>query len=119
MDQRTRHTQRYIEDRQAVMTEARGTVEHQVQEAAEQIKSTVDHALGSFTQVPATVDQAKATVEETLESIKGTVHETFERVKPVADLLDHVQQNAWRMLGSAILLGYILGSFAREHTSAR
>jgi hypothetical protein len=99
------------------MTETRRTVEDQVQETAEQIKSTVNRALGSFTPESKTADQAKAAVDETLESVKATVHETFERVKPVADLLDHVQQSSWLMLGSAILLGYILGSVAGEKAS--
>ncbi len=54
-----------------------------------------------------------------LESVQGTVHETVERLKPTADLLEQVQQNPWLLMGGAILLGYILGSRARENTSAR
>jgi hypothetical protein len=54
-----------------------------------------------------------------LESGQGAVNETVERVKPTADLLDYVQQNPWLLVGSAILMGYTLGSLARENTSAR
>ena len=54
-----------------------------------------------------------------LESVKGTGNETVERVKPTADLLAYVQQNPWLLMASAILMEYILGSLARENTSAR
>jgi hypothetical protein len=53
-----------------------------------------------------------------IESIKLTVDETAERVNTTADLLNQVRRSPWIMLGGAILLGYILGSLAREASSA-
>jgi ElaB/YqjD/DUF883 family membrane-anchored ribosome-binding protein len=71
-----------------------------------------------FTQVQETVDGAKAAVDAMLESVTGMVQETVERMKPAADLLDHVQQNPWLLLGGAILMGYILGGLAGEKASS-
>ena len=81
--------------------------------------STVHRALDGYTQFQTTGDGAKTAVDEVLERVKGTVNEMVERMKPAADLLDDVQQNPWLLMGSVILMGYILGSFAREHSSAR
>ena len=90
-----------------------------VQETVDGVKSTVESAMEGVKQVQETVEGAKAAVDEILESVKGTVNETVERMQPVADLLDHVQQNPWLLLGGAILMGYILGSFTSEPGSSR
>jgi ElaB/YqjD/DUF883 family membrane-anchored ribosome-binding protein len=75
-------------------------------------------AMEGFKQISQIDDGAQSAVDELLESVKGTVNETVERVKPAADLLDSVQQNPWLLVGSAIVMGYIFGSLAREHLSA-
>jgi ElaB/YqjD/DUF883 family membrane-anchored ribosome-binding protein len=117
MDQNTSHGQRNIEEPQLAVTENMAGVEERVQQMVEGLKSTVHRAMERFKQMQETVDGAKTAVDELIESIKGTVNETVERVKPTADLLDDVQQNPWFLVGSAILMGYVLGSLARENTS--
>jgi hypothetical protein len=94
-------------------------VEARVQETVEGLKSTLHSAMEGFEQVQETVDGGKAAVDAMLESVKGTVHDTVQRVKPTVDLLTQVRQNPWLLMGSAILLRYILGSLARENTSTR
>jgi hypothetical protein len=54
-----------------------------------------------------------------LEHVKATVYEMVEQVKPTADLLNDRQQTPWFLMGSAIVMGYILGSLARENTFVR
>ena len=100
------------------MTESMGRVEKRVQETVAGLPSTVHSAMEGFKQIQGTVDGAKTAVDELIESVQGTVNETVERVKPAADLLDYVRQNPWLLVGSAILMGYTLGSLARENTSA-
>jgi ElaB/YqjD/DUF883 family membrane-anchored ribosome-binding protein len=118
MDQRTGHSQRQIDERRAAVTENLEGVEERVQETVDGVKSTVDSAMEGFKQVQETIDGAKAAVDEMLESVTGTVNDTVERMKPAADLFEHVQQNPWLLLGGAILMGYILGSLAREEASS-
>jgi phage shock protein A len=115
MDQRTGHSQRRVDERRAAVTGDLERVEERVQETIDGVKSTVESALEGFKQVQEKVDGAKATADEMLESVTGTVNDTVERMKPVADLLDHLQQKPWLLLGGAILMGYILGSLAREN----
>jgi ElaB/YqjD/DUF883 family membrane-anchored ribosome-binding protein len=119
MDQRTGHSQRSSEAQGAVKTEDMARVEERMQETIEGIKSTVDSALEGFKQVQDTVDGAKTAVDETIESVKATVHEAVERVQPLAGFLDYVRQNPWLLMGSAVLMGYILGSLASEKASSR
>jgi ElaB/YqjD/DUF883 family membrane-anchored ribosome-binding protein len=119
MDQYTGHSQRNPEMQQAVMTENTERINARVQETVAGVQSTVHRALEGFKQMQTTGDGAKTAVDEVLERVKGTVNEMVERMKPAADLLDDVQQNPWLLMGSVILMGYILGSFAREHSSAR
>jgi ElaB/YqjD/DUF883 family membrane-anchored ribosome-binding protein len=117
MDQRTGQAQRPIDERQAAVTEKMGSVEARVQETVDGVKATVEGAIEGFKQVQETVDGAKAVVDELLERVTGTVHDTVERMQPAAGLLEYVQQNPWLLLGGAILMGYLLGSLARDHAS--
>jgi ElaB/YqjD/DUF883 family membrane-anchored ribosome-binding protein len=116
MDQRGGDTRR--EDVRAAMTEKIGIVEERAQETIEGVKSTVDQALEGFKQVQGTMEGAKSAIDTIVETAKLTVDETVERVKGTADLIDQVQQHPWIMLGSAILIGYLLGGLARETFSA-
>jgi hypothetical protein len=101
------------------MTADMGQVEAQVQETVEGIASALDSALKGFKQVQDTVDGAKAAVDEVLESVEGMVHETVGRVKPMSNLLEHMQQNPWLLLGGAILMGYLLDRLTRGSASPR
>jgi ElaB/YqjD/DUF883 family membrane-anchored ribosome-binding protein len=118
MDQRARDTRRDIEGARAVMTEKIGMVEERAQETIEGVKSTVNQAMEGFTQAQETMKGAKSAIDTIVETVKLTVEETVERAKGTADLIDQVQQHPWIMLGSAILMGYLLGGLARETLSA-
>jgi hypothetical protein len=118
MDQSEGDIRRDIEGARAAMTEKIGIVAERTQETMEGVKSTVDQAMEGFKQVQETVAGAKSAADTLIESVKLTVDETVERVNTTADLLNQVQQHPWILLGSAILLGYILGGLARETSSA-
>jgi ElaB/YqjD/DUF883 family membrane-anchored ribosome-binding protein len=113
MDQRGGDTRR--EDVRAAMTEKISIVEERAQETIDGVKSTVDQALEGFKQVQGTMEGTRSAIDTMAETAKLTVDETVERVKTTADLIDQVQQHPWVMLGSAILMGYILGSLARKN----
>ena len=116
MDQRGGDTRR--EDVRAAMTEKIGIVEEHAQETIEGVQATVEQALDGFTQAQATMQGATAALDTLVATVKLTVEETVERAKGTADLIDQVQQHPWIMLGSAILMGYLLGGLARETLSA-
>jgi ElaB/YqjD/DUF883 family membrane-anchored ribosome-binding protein len=145
MAQRTGQAQQPSNERQAAVTENLGRVEEQVQETIDGVTSTVERALEGFTQLQETVEGAKATVEEVLErvhvALKDTidgVKTTVERIDPAqlqqnpwtivqttAELVDpaHMHHNPWILIGSAIVMGYLLGTLelgglGREQTSS-
>jgi ElaB/YqjD/DUF883 family membrane-anchored ribosome-binding protein len=107
MDQRESDIRQDIEGTRAAMAEKIGMVEERVQETAAEVKSTVDSAMEGFKQVQETVDEAKSAIDRLIESVKDTATEMVEEVK----------QNPWLMVGSAGLLGYILGSLTSERLS--
>ena len=107
MDQRESDIRQDIEGTRAAMAEKIGLVEERVQETAAEVKSTVDSAMEGFKQVQGTVEEARSSIDRLIESVKGTVN----------DMVDSVKQNPWLMVGSAGLLGYILGSMASERSS--
>jgi ElaB/YqjD/DUF883 family membrane-anchored ribosome-binding protein len=108
MDQRQSDIRQDIEGTRAAMTEKIGMVEERVQETAAEVKSTVDSAMEGFKQVQGTVEEAKSAIDKLIDSVKETAN----------DMVDGVKQNPWLMVGSAGLLGYILGSLASERSSS-
>jgi ElaB/YqjD/DUF883 family membrane-anchored ribosome-binding protein len=118
MDQREGDIRRDIEGTRAAMTEKVGMAAERAQETMEAIKSTANQAMEGFKQVQETVEGATSAINTVIENAKLSMAETGERVKATADLFDRVKQNPWLMLGSGILLGYMLGSLARDTSSA-
>jgi hypothetical protein len=118
MDQREGDIRRDIGDSRAAMAEKVGIVVERAQETMGGVKSTINRAMAVFKQAQGTVGGTKSAADRLIESVKLTVDETAERVNTTADHLHQVRQSPWIMLGAAILLGYILGSLAREASSA-
>jgi hypothetical protein len=118
MDQGESDIRQDIEGTRAAMAEKIGMVEERAQETMVGVKSTVGHAVEGFKQAQETAEGAKSAVDTIIEGVKLTVDETVERLETTANLIDQVKQDPWILLGSALLLGYILGSLARETSSA-
>lgn len=89
---------------------ARSTVE----DIVENVKETVDETVGT---VKETVGDAKSTVEDIVGNVRGTMDDTVSRVKQSFDLRYQVEQRPWFMVGSSILVGYLLGSLGRRQPS--
>jgi ElaB/YqjD/DUF883 family membrane-anchored ribosome-binding protein len=145
MAQRTGQAQQPNDERQAAVTENLGRVEERVQETVDGVTSTVERALEGFTQLQEPVEGAKAAVEEVLERVHVALKDTLDGVKTTVKRLDpaHLQQNPWTLMqttaelidpphmnhnpwiliGSAIVMGYLLGtlelgSLGREHAAS-
>jgi ElaB/YqjD/DUF883 family membrane-anchored ribosome-binding protein len=124
MAHRTGQAQQPSDERQAAVTENLGRVEERVQETIEGAKATVEEVLERVhVALKDTIDGVKTTVERIdpapLQQNPWTI------VKTTAELVDpaHMHHNPWILIGSAIVMGYLLGTLelsglGREHTSS-
>jgi ElaB/YqjD/DUF883 family membrane-anchored ribosome-binding protein len=140
MAQRTGHNPRPFEERRATVTEQLESVGARVQETAERVSSAAEHARKGGTQVQEAVDGAKAAVEEVLGRVHVALQDMLEGAKTMAQRMDpaQIEQNPWAplhataglieparvhhtpwiLIGSAIALGYLLGTLECHSAAA-
>jgi len=122
-----------IEDTRAAMTEKLVMLEERIRETVagaqtsveeivedvggivENVKTTVDTTLATVRQ---SVADAHTSMEVIVENVKGTVGDTVATVQRTFDLPLQVEQHPWAMVGGALLVGYMLGSWGGGHPSA-
>jgi ElaB/YqjD/DUF883 family membrane-anchored ribosome-binding protein len=92
-------------------------IEARVHEALDGAKGTVDSVMESFERIQQTVAQAKATVDSLMAVVEAATSEAADNVRSGAALIQQVRQRPWITFGSAILMGYILGSLASTQSS--
>jgi ElaB/YqjD/DUF883 family membrane-anchored ribosome-binding protein len=114
MDKTESDLKQNIEETRAAMTEKIEKIEGRVHETMEGTKSTIDSIVGNINRVKDTIEETKSVIDVSIDTLRQAVDETVERVKSTAELVDQVKQNPWIMLGSALLVGYILGSLKRQ-----
>jgi hypothetical protein len=79
------------------------------------VKATVDTTLVAVQQG---VAGTQAAVGAMVEHVKGTVEETVATVQRTFDLPLQTEHHPWPMVGGAVLVGYMLGSWGGGHPSA-
>ena len=133
MAHRTDDIRHDIADTRAAMTEKLAMLEERVREtiagaqaSAEEImedvggivkdvKTTADTTLAAVRQG---VAGAQASVEAIVENVQGAVEDTIATAQRLFDLPSQVEQHPWPMVGGALLVGYMLGSWGGGRTSA-
>jgi ElaB/YqjD/DUF883 family membrane-anchored ribosome-binding protein len=114
MDKTESHIKQNIEETRAAMTEKIERIEGRVHETIEGTKSTIDSVVGHMNRVKDTMEERKSVLDTSIDTLRQTVDETVDRVKATADLIEQVKQNPWIMLGSAVLVGYVLGGLNHQ-----
>jgi hypothetical protein len=114
MDQTENHIKHNIEETRAAMNEKLDIIEQRVHRTMEGTKSTIDSFAEGVDRIKEAVEGTTSTIDNSIDAFKYAVDETVERVKSTAVLIDQVKQNPWIMLGSAVLLGYVIGSLNRQ-----
>lgn len=116
MDKTESGIKQNIEETRAAMTEKIEKIEGRVHETMEGTKSTIDSIVNNINRVKDTMEETKSVVDTSIDTLRQAVDETVERVKSTAELIEQVKENPWIMLGSAILVGYVLGNLNRHET---
>jgi ElaB/YqjD/DUF883 family membrane-anchored ribosome-binding protein len=117
MDQRENQLQHEIAATREAMDEKIAMIEARVHEALDGARHTVDSLMGSFERIQQTVTQTKTTVDSLMEAVEAATSEAADNVRSAATLIQQVKQRPWLTLGSAVLVGYILGSLAGTTSS--
>jgi hypothetical protein len=107
------------------INDIRRAMDEKIEMIANRIHSTiVGPKIAADTLIENLVQAKKAMQEQTLvmdkdnEPIHRAVAETIERVKAILFLIERVNQDPWTMLGSALLVGYIIGNLNRGNLLA-
>jgi ElaB/YqjD/DUF883 family membrane-anchored ribosome-binding protein len=114
MDQTENHIKHNIEETRAAMNEKLGIIEQRVHRTMEGTKSTIDSFAEGVDRIKEAIEGTTSAIDNSIGAFKYAVDETVERVSSTAALIDQVKQNPWIMLGSAVLLGYVIGSLNRQ-----
>jgi ElaB/YqjD/DUF883 family membrane-anchored ribosome-binding protein len=114
MDQREIAIKQDIKETRAAMDRKIEMIENRVHGTVEEAKSTVDAVVNKVKHVHETVLGAKSKVDDIIESASIAMDETVERAKYTTSLVREVNQSPWITLGSAVLLGYVLGNLSLE-----
>jgi ElaB/YqjD/DUF883 family membrane-anchored ribosome-binding protein len=101
-----------IEATRQAMEEKITRIEARVHEALHGARGTVDSVMESFERIQQTVAQAKTTVDSLMGVVEAATSEAADNVRSTAALIQQVKERPWVTFGSAILVGYILGSLA-------
>ena len=75
--------------------------------AADRLIENLNHARQAMQEAPAIADNGAHPVHQ-------AVAETIERLKASIDLIEQVKREPWVMLGSAVVMGYVLGTLKRK-----
>lgn len=116
MDQRENDIKQNIEETRAAMNQKIEKIEGRVHETMEGTRSTLDTMVGGINRVKDTIEETKSVVDTSIDTIKQAVDETVERVRYTAEVIEQVKENPWIMFGSAVLVGYVLGTLNRDQS---
>jgi hypothetical protein len=107
-----------IEQTRAAMSEKIGLLQDRMEETVEETGATVakvvNGVLEQVKRVQGLIEHVTSTVDATVAQVEATAQQTTARGAPGEELIAELYQRPWVMMGTAVLLGYILGSGRRS-----
>jgi hypothetical protein len=100
--------------------ETRNAMEEKIEMIANRIHNTIvgpkiaiDNLIENLNQARKAVQGTTPAIDNSANPIERAVAESTERVKATINLIDQAKHDPWIMLGSAVLIGYVIGSLPR------
>ena len=118
MDQREASIKQNIAETRDAMGEKIDIIENRIYKAMEGPKSAIDTVIWNIDRFRGALEETKSVMDHSIVHINQAVDETLVRAKSTADLIAQVKQDPWIMVGSAILMGYVIGSLNRGNLFA-
>jgi hypothetical protein len=102
------------------IAETRSAMEEKIEMIANRIHNTIvgpkiaiDNLIENLDQARQAMQGTTSAVDNGANPIQRAIAESTERVKATINLIDQVKHDPWIMLGSAVLIGYVIGSLPR------
>jgi hypothetical protein len=118
MDQEGIQIKRSINETRLAMGEKIDMIANRVHTTIVGPKIAADNLIENLGQAKKAMQEQTLVIDKDNEPIHYAVAETIERVKAILYLIERVNQDPWIMLGSALLVGYILGNLNRGNLLA-
>jgi hypothetical protein len=113
MDQREIHLIRNIEETRRAMGDKIDMIANRIHNTIVGPKIAADRLIENLNHARLAMQQAPSTTDNGAHPIHQAVTETIERLKATIDLIEQVKRDPWVMLGSAVIMGYVLGTLNR------
>ena len=118
MDQEGIQIRRSIDETRIAMGEKIDMITNRVHNTIVGPKVAADNLIENLGQAKKAMQEQTLVIDKCDMPIHHVVAETIERVKAILYLIERVNQDPWTMLGSALLVGYIIGSLNRGNLLA-
>jgi hypothetical protein len=113
MDQEEIQIRKSINETRIAMGEKIDMITDRVRNTIAGPKIVADNLIENLAQGKKAMQEQTLVIDKCDIPIQHAVAETIERVKAILYLIERVNQDPWTMFGSALLVGYILGSLNR------
>ena len=113
MDQTEIHLIRNIEETRKAMDAKIDMIVNRAHRTIVGPKIAADRLIENLSHAQKAMQEAPSTTHNGAHPIHRAVGEAIERVKATMCLIEQVKQDPWVMLGSALVMGYVLGSLNR------
>jgi hypothetical protein len=110
MDQRIFDIKRDVDETRSAMGAKLEMISSRIHNTIVGPKRVVEGLMENFNQAKIAVQEATLVGDNSANPTSHAVAKTIEQVKTTIHLIDQVKQDPWTMLGSALLMGYAIGS---------
>lgn len=118
MDQEGIQIKKSINETRIAMGEKIDMITNRVHDTIVGPKIAADNLIENLVQAKKAMQEQTLVIDKCDMPIHHAVAETIERVKAILYLIERVNRDPWIMFGSALLVGYIIGSLNRGNLLA-
>jgi hypothetical protein len=118
VDDREAHIRQEIENTRAAMTAKIGLIQERLEETVDETGSTVAQVVNTVMEqvkrVQDMIENITSTADMTVEHVRDTTNKAIAGGTPGSAFIGDLAQRPWVMVGTAVLVGYVLGAGGRS-----
>jgi hypothetical protein len=121
VDDREANIRREIENTRAAMTTKIGMIQERLEETVDETGSTVaqvvNTVMAQVKRVQDIIENITSTADLTVEHVRDTTNKAIVGGTPGSAFIGDLSQRPWVMVGTAVLVGYVLGAGGRSSSA--